>query len=56
MVNHGYGVSQLDEGWFSDKLSQGLTAIKSFATTWYKKIVGLFNKIKEIGKAKGLWI
>jgi hypothetical protein len=51
MVNHGYGVSQLDEGWFSDKLSQGLTAIKSFATTWYKKIVGLFNKIKEIGKA-----
>jgi len=51
MVNRGYEISQLDEGWFSDKLSQGLTAIKSFATTWYKKIVGLFNKIKEIGKA-----
>jgi hypothetical protein len=51
MVNHGYEISQLDEGWFSDKLSQGLTAIKSFATKWYKKIVGLFNKIKELGKA-----
>jgi len=51
LIRQGYEVSQLDEGWFSDKLSQGLTAIKSFATTWYKKIVGLFNKIKEIGKA-----
>jgi len=51
MVNHGYEMSELNEGWFSDKLSQGLTAIKSFATTWYKKIVGLFNKIRELGKA-----
>jgi len=51
MVKHGYELSELNENWFTDKLSQGLTAIKSFATTWYKKIVGLFNKIRELGKA-----
>jgi hypothetical protein len=49
MVKHGYELSELNEGWFSDKLSQGIAAIKSFASKWYKKIVGLFNKIKEVG-------
>ena len=49
MVKHGYELSELNEGWFSDKLSQGIAAIKSFASKWYKKIVGLFNKIKELG-------
>jgi hypothetical protein len=49
MVKHGYEMSELNENWFTDKLSQGLTAIKGFATKWYTKIVGLFNKIKEVG-------
>ena len=51
MVNHGYELTQLNEGWFKDKLTQGITAIKSFAAKWYEKIVGLFNKIKEFGKS-----
>jgi hypothetical protein len=51
MVKHGYEMSELNENWFTDKLSQGLTDIKGFATKWYTKIVGLFNKIKELGKS-----
>ena len=51
MIYHGYELTQLNENWFTDKLKQGVTAIKSFAAKWYEKIVGLFNKIKEFGKS-----
>ena len=51
MIHHGYELTQLNENWFTDKLKQGLTAIKSFATKWYEKIVGLINKVKEFGKS-----
>jgi len=51
MVHYGYELTQLNEGWFTDKLKQGIAAVKSFASKWYEKIVGLFNKIKELGKS-----
>ena len=51
MIHYGYELTQLNEGWFTDKLKQGIAAVKSFASKWYEKIVGLFNKIKEFGKS-----
>ena len=51
MIHYGYELTQLNEGWFTDKLKQGIAAVKSFASKWYENIVGLFNKIKEFGKS-----
>jgi hypothetical protein len=51
MIKHGYEMNELNEAWILDKLKQGVAAVKSIASDWFAKIVGLVNKIKEWGTA-----
>ena len=49
MIKHGYELNELNEGWFSDKLSAGLQAIKDFAVGAWEKIKEVAGKIKRFG-------
>ena len=48
IINHGYELNELNEGWFSDKLSAGLNAIKNFAVSVWEKVKEVALKIKKM--------
>jgi len=49
LIKHGYELNELNEGWFSDKLSSGLNALKSFAVGIWEKVKEIAGKIKQWG-------
>jgi hypothetical protein len=47
LVNHGYELNEGVLSWAKEKLSQGLSALKSISIGWYEKISGFVSKLKN---------
>ena len=48
MVNHDYELGELNEGWFTDKLSGGLKALKNMAVSVWEKVKEVAVRIKKV--------